>query len=268
MHEPRRAHEHREPASCGVDEGSDAARTTSPPVGARTSASARCAPWPPVPERRRARGAGRAPASGPSGRSAGLCCGERPEGEPALRDARGVSAARSGAARVGRGTLPPVRGRRSCTVPAAGPPHITPTVDFSARDISTPRRDHPFGRLPSADGVDRAREGARAGRRGRLRRHRGPAHARVAARAHRAARLLHASCINCVHVLDELRDLERQFGDDLLVIGIHSPKFPHEHDHGPSCGRWNASASPIRCSTIPSCAAGRRTRSRPGRRSS
>ena len=39
------------------------------------------------------------------------------------------------------------------------------------------------------------------------------------------------SCINCVHVLDELRDLERQFGDDLLVIGTHSPKFPHEHDH-------------------------------------
>jgi thiol-disulfide isomerase/thioredoxin len=39
------------------------------------------------------------------------------------------------------------------------------------------------------------------------------------------------SCINCVHVLSELRELERQFGDDLLVIGIHSPKFPHERDH-------------------------------------
>ena len=39
------------------------------------------------------------------------------------------------------------------------------------------------------------------------------------------------ACINCVHVLAELRELERQFGDDLLVIGIHSPKFPHEHDH-------------------------------------
>jgi thiol-disulfide isomerase/thioredoxin len=39
------------------------------------------------------------------------------------------------------------------------------------------------------------------------------------------------SCINCIHVLEELRELERQFGDDLLVIGIHSPKFPHEHDH-------------------------------------
>ena len=39
------------------------------------------------------------------------------------------------------------------------------------------------------------------------------------------------SCINCVHVLSELRELEAQFGDDLLVIGIHSPKFPHERDH-------------------------------------
>jgi thiol-disulfide isomerase/thioredoxin len=39
------------------------------------------------------------------------------------------------------------------------------------------------------------------------------------------------SCINCVHVLTEVRELERQFGDDLLVIGIHSPKFPNERDH-------------------------------------
>ena len=39
------------------------------------------------------------------------------------------------------------------------------------------------------------------------------------------------ACINCIHVLEELRELERQFGDDLLVIGVHSPKFPHEHDH-------------------------------------
>ena len=35
-----------------------------------------------------------------------------------------------------------------------------------------------------------------------------------------------------MHVLEEIAgDLEQQFGDDLLVIGIHSPKFPHEHGH-------------------------------------
>jgi len=38
-------------------------------------------------------------------------------------------------------------------------------------------------------------------------------------------------CINCLHVLDELRPLEEHFGDDLVVIGVHSPKFEHERDH-------------------------------------
>jgi thiol-disulfide isomerase/thioredoxin len=37
-------------------------------------------------------------------------------------------------------------------------------------------------------------------------------------------------CGNCLHVLDELRALETEFGDVLTVIGIHSPKFPHEAD--------------------------------------
>ncbi|WP_432495482.1 redoxin domain-containing protein [Kineococcus auxinigenes] len=43
--------------------------------------------------------------------------------------------------------------------------------------------------------------------------------------------LLHfwtGSCVNCVHVLPELRALEERFGDDLTVLGVHSPKFPHE----------------------------------------
>lgn len=38
-------------------------------------------------------------------------------------------------------------------------------------------------------------------------------------------------CINCLHVLEELRPLEERFGDDLVVIGVHSPKFEHERDH-------------------------------------
>ncbi|MDP8951360.1 MAG: redoxin domain-containing protein [Actinomycetota bacterium] len=38
-------------------------------------------------------------------------------------------------------------------------------------------------------------------------------------------------CVNCLHVLDELRPLEERFGDDLVVIGVHSPKFEHERDH-------------------------------------
>jgi thiol-disulfide isomerase/thioredoxin len=37
-------------------------------------------------------------------------------------------------------------------------------------------------------------------------------------------------CINCLHVLDELRDLEARYADVLVVIGVHSPKFEHEAD--------------------------------------
>ncbi len=39
-------------------------------------------------------------------------------------------------------------------------------------------------------------------------------------------------CINCLRVVEELRELEERFGDRLVVIGVHSPKFPHESDHG------------------------------------
>ncbi|NGY61989.1 redoxin domain-containing protein [Lentzea sp. NEAU-D13] len=37
-------------------------------------------------------------------------------------------------------------------------------------------------------------------------------------------------CINCLHVLDELRPLEKEFEDVLVTIGVHSPKFVHEAD--------------------------------------
>ena len=39
------------------------------------------------------------------------------------------------------------------------------------------------------------------------------------------------ACVNCQRVLEELRGLERRFADALVVVGVHSPKFPHEHDH-------------------------------------
>lgn len=35
-------------------------------------------------------------------------------------------------------------------------------------------------------------------------------------------------CVNCLHVLDELRPLEQEFADSLVIIGVHSPKFEHE----------------------------------------
>jgi thiol-disulfide isomerase/thioredoxin len=42
-------------------------------------------------------------------------------------------------------------------------------------------------------------------------------------------------CINCLHVIDELRPIEAKYarGADAVavVIGVHSPKFQHESDH-------------------------------------
>jgi len=38
-------------------------------------------------------------------------------------------------------------------------------------------------------------------------------------------------CINCLHVIEELRPLEAKYADVLVVVGVHSPKFVHETDH-------------------------------------
>ncbi len=39
-------------------------------------------------------------------------------------------------------------------------------------------------------------------------------------------------CINCLHVLDELRELEERHRDTVVIVGVHSPKFVHEAEHG------------------------------------
>jgi thiol-disulfide isomerase/thioredoxin len=41
-----------------------------------------------------------------------------------------------------------------------------------------------------------------------------------------------SGCGNCMHVVEELRPLEAEFGDVLTVVGVHSPKFPHEAEPG------------------------------------
>ena len=35
-------------------------------------------------------------------------------------------------------------------------------------------------------------------------------------------------CINCIHVMEELRSLRERFGNKLAVIAVHSPKFENE----------------------------------------
>lgn len=37
-------------------------------------------------------------------------------------------------------------------------------------------------------------------------------------------------CVNCLHVIDELRPLEQRWSTELVVVGVHSPKFVHEAD--------------------------------------
>ncbi|HVM67346.1 MAG TPA: redoxin domain-containing protein [Acidimicrobiales bacterium] len=39
------------------------------------------------------------------------------------------------------------------------------------------------------------------------------------------------SSINCVRVLNELRPIEERFSAEAVVLGVHSPKFPREHEH-------------------------------------
>ncbi|HKY62492.1 MAG TPA: thioredoxin-like domain-containing protein [bacterium] len=38
------------------------------------------------------------------------------------------------------------------------------------------------------------------------------------------------ACINCIHVMPDLHRLEKEFGKDLAVIGVHSAKFDNEKD--------------------------------------
>jgi thiol-disulfide isomerase/thioredoxin len=37
-------------------------------------------------------------------------------------------------------------------------------------------------------------------------------------------------CINCIHVLADLKKLEEKYGDRLAVIGVHTPKFENEEN--------------------------------------
>lgn len=42
-------------------------------------------------------------------------------------------------------------------------------------------------------------------------------------------------CINCIHVLADLKRLEEKYGDQLLVIGVHTPKFDNEKNLDTLC---------------------------------
>lgn len=37
-------------------------------------------------------------------------------------------------------------------------------------------------------------------------------------------------CVNCLHVIEEMRPIEEKWHDELVVVGVHSPKFSFEAD--------------------------------------
>jgi thiol-disulfide isomerase/thioredoxin len=37
-------------------------------------------------------------------------------------------------------------------------------------------------------------------------------------------------CINCIHIIPELKELEEKYAEELVVIGVHSAKFENEGD--------------------------------------
>ena len=37
--------------------------------------------------------------------------------------------------------------------------------------------------------------------------------------------------VSCLRLIEELRTVEDRYAEELVVIGVHSPKFPHEAEH-------------------------------------
>jgi thiol-disulfide isomerase/thioredoxin len=38
-------------------------------------------------------------------------------------------------------------------------------------------------------------------------------------------------CVNCLHAMDAMRELEEKHRDTMVIVGVHSPKFVHEAEH-------------------------------------
>ena len=37
-------------------------------------------------------------------------------------------------------------------------------------------------------------------------------------------------CVNCMHILPDLKRLEQKYGDALVIVGVHSAKFTNERE--------------------------------------
>jgi thiol-disulfide isomerase/thioredoxin len=73
-------------------------------------------------------------------------------------------------------------------------------------------------------------------------------------------------CINCIHVLPDLDKLEKKYPNELVVIGVHTPKFDSEKATKAFARLSFAMRSVIPSSTMPIGAFGQRSAREPGRR--
>ena len=73
-------------------------------------------------------------------------------------------------------------------------------------------------------------------------------------------------CINCIHILPDLKKLEARFPDELVVIGIHAAKFDNEKATENIRQIIRATRSGIPSPTTPSSGSGAPIPCTPGRR--
>ena len=73
-------------------------------------------------------------------------------------------------------------------------------------------------------------------------------------------------CINCMHVLPELKKLEHAFPNELVVVGVHSAKFEGEQGRITFARRCCGMRSSIRWSTTRKWRFGAGTAREAGRR--
>ena len=64
-------------------------------------------------------------------------------------------------------------------------------------------------------------------------------------------------CINCLHVIPVLEQVEKKFADEVVVIGVHSAKFENEGQTENLRQICSAMASTIRSSTTRLCCLGK-----------
>ena len=125
--------------------------------------------------------------------------------------------------------------QRLLPAPLAGAPtylcrHYTkaPWMTASRGGHSTP----PRGMMARDDDDSRTRPRTGASRRRWMDQHRRiPSRCAISAAVSWCSTSGRSAASTACASIEELRPLEERFGDRLVVIGVHSPKFPHESDH-------------------------------------